>query len=97
MAARKTPGNASLVDATAAFAAEGCSPARTWSNGPSDTYGRHDHAYHKVLYCVSGSIVFHTDEGDVALTGGDRLDLEPGTAHAATVGRGGCRCVEASR
>ena len=28
---------------------------------------------------------------------GDRLDLEPGTGHAATVGPGGCRCVEASR
>ena len=28
---------------------------------------------------------------------GDRLDLEPGTEHAATIGRHGCHCAEASR
>jgi quercetin dioxygenase-like cupin family protein len=50
-----------------------------------------------VLVCLSGSIVFHTDEGDVELGPGDRLDLEPGTEHAATVGPRGVECVEASR
>ena len=97
MGATKTAGNATLDDATAAFTAEGCLPARAWGNGPGDTYGRHDHDYHKVLFCLSGSIVFHTDDGDVELNEGDRLDLEPGTGHAATVGPSGCRCVEASR
>jgi hypothetical protein len=97
MAATKTRGDATLADASAAFAAEGCSSPRPWSNGPGDAYGRHDHGYHKVLFCVAGSIVFHTDDGDVELTEGDRLDLEPGTEHAATVGPDGCRCVEASR
>jgi hypothetical protein len=33
----------------------------------------------------------------VTLEAGDRLDLEPGTEHAATVGPTGCSCVEASR
>jgi mannose-6-phosphate isomerase-like protein (cupin superfamily) len=97
MTATKTPGNATLADATAAFSAEGCSPPQTWGNDAGDTYGRHDHPYHKVLFCLAGSIVFHTDDGDIELRAGDRLDLEPGTAHAATVGPGGCRCVEASR
>ena len=97
MAAAKTAGDATLDDATAAFAAEGCSPPRAWGNGPGDTYGRHNHDYHKVLFCLSGSIVFHTDDGAIELTAGDRLDLEPGTGHAATVGPQGCRCVEASR
>jgi len=41
--------------------------------------------------------VFHTDEGDLELRPGDRLDLEPGTRHAATVGPDGVECVEASR
>jgi cupin superfamily acireductone dioxygenase involved in methionine salvage len=50
-----------------------------------------------VLYCLEGSIVFHIDEGDVELDGGDRLDLPPGTAHAATVGPDGCACIEAER
>jgi mannose-6-phosphate isomerase-like protein (cupin superfamily) len=95
--ATKRPGTATRADALAAFEAEGCSPPRSWGNAAGDRYGRHDHPFHKVLFCVSGSIVFHTDDGDVELTAGDRLDLEPGTAHAATIGAAGCSCVEASR
>jgi quercetin dioxygenase-like cupin family protein len=69
----------------------------SWSNAPGDTYGWHSHGYHKVLYCVSGSIVFHLREGDVTLGPGDRLDVPPGTEHAATVGPDGVECMEASR
>jgi uncharacterized protein YjlB len=97
MAATKTSGTASRSDAVAAFEAEGCSSPRPWGNGAGDSYGRHAHAYHKVLFCLTGSIVFHTDDGDIQLSGGDRLDLPPGTGHAATVGPQGCECVEASR
>ena len=79
-----------------AFRSEGLSP-HGWGNGPGDTYGRHSHSYHKVLYCVSGSIVFHTPDGDVELGPGDRLELAPGTPHSATVGPSGCECMEASR
>jgi quercetin dioxygenase-like cupin family protein len=71
--------------------------ARWWSNGPGDRYGWHDHPYHKVLYCAEGSIVFHLREGDVRLSPGDRLDIEPGIEHAATVGPDGVTCVEAAR
>ena len=69
---------------------------RSWSNGPGDTYGWHDHSYHKTLVCLAGSIVFHTDDGDVNLSAGDVLELEPGTRHAATVGPDGVRCAEAA-
>lgn len=75
---------------------EGLDP-RGWSNGPGDTYGWHDHPYHKTLYCLVGSIVFHLEGDDVELAPGDRLELEPGTRHAATVGPLGVRCVEAPR
>jgi quercetin dioxygenase-like cupin family protein len=75
---------------------EGLDP-RWWSNAPGDTYRWHDHAYHKVLYCAEGSIVFHLRDGDVRLGPGDRLDLPPRTPHAATVGDQGVACVEASR
>jgi quercetin dioxygenase-like cupin family protein len=68
---------------------------RWWSNGSGDRYGWHEHGYHKVLYCLSGGIVFHTDEGDLELGPGDRLDVTPGTRHAATVGPRGVECVEA--
>jgi hypothetical protein len=79
------------------FRDQGMEP-RAWGNGPGDTYGWHAHDYHKVLFCVSGSIVFHTrSDGDLELEPGDRLDVEPGTDHAATVGADGVQCMEAAR
>lgn len=70
---------------------------RTWSNAPGHRYGEHRHGFHKVLYCIDGSITFHTPEGDVHLRPGDRLDLPPGTVHSATVGPEGVTCMEAPR
>ena len=49
----------------------------------------------KILCCLRGSIVFHTDKGDVGLKASDRIVLEAGTPHAATVGVEGTRCAEA--
>jgi quercetin dioxygenase-like cupin family protein len=99
MAARMQKGDAagaSAADIEDRFRDQGLSP-RTWGNSPGDTYEWHEHGYHKELYCVEGSIVFHTSDGDFELEAGDRLDVEPGTQHAATVGSSGCRCVEAAR
>jgi len=94
----KTPeAVAGREDAVAAFEQEGCSAPRFWDNPPGDTYGRHSHDYHKVLFCLEGSITFHLRSGDVELRAGDRLDLEPGVEHAATVGPDGVSCVEAAR
>ena len=78
------------------FRAEGLSP-REWGNDPGDRYESHSHPYHKVLYCVSGSITFHTEDGDLELEAGDRLDVEPSADHAATVGPDGVQCIEAAR
>lgn len=77
------------------FREEGLNP-QGWENEPGYEYEWHTHDYHKVLYCVSGSIVFHTEEGDFGLEPGDRLDVEPGTGHSATVGPDGVRCMEAA-
>lgn len=87
---------AGLDEATvlARMRADGQRPA-SWGNGAGDEYGWHEHGYLKVLYCVAGSIVFHTRAGDVLVEAGDRLHLPPHTRHAATVGPAGCRCVEA--
>jgi quercetin dioxygenase-like cupin family protein len=79
------------------FESEACRSPRTWGNAPGDRYGHHAHDAHKVLFCLEGSIVFHTDTGDIELTAGDRLDLPAGTPHAATVGPAGCECIEAFR
>lgn len=82
--------------AVGALEAEGLDPD-AWSNRPGHRYPEHDHAYDKVLVCVEGSITFHTPDGDVVLSTGDRLDLPAGTVHAATVGPDGVTCLEAHR
>ena len=89
-------GSSGPADIKARFEAEGLSP-HSWGNGPDDRYGWHSHSYHKVLYCVSGSIVFHTHERDLELEPGDRMEIDPGTEHAATVGPEGVKCMEAAR
>lgn len=82
--------------AESAFRGEGLEP-ETWSNQPGYVYGEHEHDYHKVLFCVEGSITFHIREGDIEIHPGDRLDLSPGTPHSATVGPDGVTCMEAAR
>jgi len=69
--------------------------AHTWSNQPGYVYGEHEHPYHKVLFCINGSIVVHTPDGAIPLSEGDRLDLPPHTPHSATVGEEGVTCMEA--
>jgi quercetin dioxygenase-like cupin family protein len=99
MAAQLTPSNGpapARSDVEGRFRDEGLSP-HGWGNGPGDRYGAHAHGYHKVLYCLTGSIVFHTADGDLDLGPGDRLDIEPGTEHSATVGPEGVECLEAAR
>lgn len=82
--------------AEAAFRDQGLEP-HIWSNEPGYVYAEHEHPYHKVLFCLDGSIVFHTTDDDISLTAGDRLDLAPGTRHGATVGEEGVTCMEAAR
>ncbi|CAN5910468.1 hypothetical protein BH23ACT10_BH23ACT10_27980 [soil metagenome] len=65
-----------------------------WSNGADEHYAAHTHAYHKVLFCVAGSIVFHVDGENHLLASGDRLDIEPDTEHSASVGPQGVQCGE---
>lgn len=89
-------GAPSREEISAIFEQEGLRP-REWGNAPGDRYDWHAHRYHKVLYCLSGSIVFHMRDGDMELEAGDRLEVEPGTEHAATVGPDGVTCMEAPR
>ncbi len=83
------------ADIETQFREQGHTP-QTWSNGANTRYEWHEHPYHKRLYCTSGRITFHTNEGDFELRPGDRLDVTPGTSHAATVGPEGVTCVEAA-
>ena len=67
---------------------------RWWSSDAGDVYPPHQHDYHKVLFCVAGSVTFVVDDDELFLTPGDRLDIEPGTLHAAVVGGDGVTCGE---
>ena len=78
------------------YAAEGLHPY-AWSNTAHDRYPVHEHPYHKVLYCVAGSIRFLVAGTPCDLAPGDRLDLPPRTPHAAVVGPEGVTCLEAHR
>ena len=69
-----------------------------WSNASGDRYMVHSHDYHKVVYCVEGSIWFMiTDERDreVELNPGDRIDIPSGVRHSAIAGLDGVTCLEA--
>ncbi|GHO44302.1 hypothetical protein [Ktedonospora formicarum] len=74
-----------------------------WSNGPRDQYAVHQHTYHKILYCVRGSIRFTLPDirdelGEVVnldLERGDRMFLPSGVRHSASVGPLGVTCLEA--
>ena len=66
----KTSGDATRADALEAFRAGGLFGRRDHgATDPDDRYARHEHEYHKVLFCLDGSIVFHTDDGDVHARG----------------------------
>ena len=66
-----------------------------WSSAPDDRFAMHEHAYTKILYCVSGAIDFTLSDGtSLALSAGDRLTLPAGTRHGAAVGADGCTCIE---
>ena len=73
---------------------EGLEPD-TWSNGPGDRYGSHDHGYDKVIVVAAGSIRFGLSDGLIDLEEGDRLELPAGSAHDAIVGYSGVTCLEA--
>jgi hypothetical protein len=83
-------------DPATGLRAEGLDPG-SWSNGPHDRYGAHDHPYDKVLVVESGSIRFGLPDLDrsVELATGDRLDLPAHTRHDAVVGGLGVTCLEA--
>lgn len=80
------------------YEAEGLHPY-SWSNPAFDYYPVHQHAYHKVIYVLQGSITWILPEAgqEIETQPGDRLDLPAGTAHAARVGAKGVTCLEAHR
>ena len=71
----------------------------SWSNGPGDRYGAHEHATTKLLVCAEGSITFLVGAAaePVTLEAGEGFVLPAGTRHSAIVGAEGCTCLEGHR
>ena len=65
-----------------------------WSNGPNIEYAWHAHTYHKVLFCISGSINFKVKNDTYILKAGDKLYLPMLTLHKAKVASFGVSCIE---
>jgi hypothetical protein len=77
------------------FHAEGCPHPQRWEGGAGEAYDWHAHGYHKILFCLRGSIAFQDRAGlNYRLRPGDRQDIEPGTDHMATAGPEGVSCME---
>ena len=77
----------------------GLSPER-WTANDGHRFDVRQHDYHKVVYCVEGSIWFtFPDDPDtvIELEPGDRLDLPAGIRHGALTGMEGVVCLEARK
>jgi quercetin dioxygenase-like cupin family protein len=73
----------------------GIAPTR-WENVAGTVYHARINDYHKVIYVVSGSIVygFRIIGEPTVLTAGDRLSLPAGIEYNAVVGDAGVVCLE---
>lgn len=72
---------------------------RTWGNGPGDQPAVLTHLDANTLIVLEGSMRLMLPEGrrTLRLEVGDRVDLAPGTVHAAAVGEQGVTSGEAQR
>lgn len=71
----------------------------TWADAPNSRYPVRSHGYHKILYCVQGSleVTFPATKQRVVLHSGDRLDMPRGVRYSAIVGPTGVKCAEGSQ
>ncbi len=69
-----------------------------WENTPNYRYAVRSHGYNKVMFLIEGQleISFPDSNQRVKMRAGDRLDIPAGVRHAAIVGAGGAKCVEAA-
>jgi mannose-6-phosphate isomerase-like protein (cupin superfamily) len=70
-----------------------------WMNMPNHRYAVRTHNYDKVLYVINGTLEITLPDYNqrMVLKSGDRVDIPAGVRHGTIVGKGGAKCVEASR
>lgn len=62
----------------------------SWCDGAGSFYDWHTHPYEEVRWVYEGEVIMGTEEGEVILKAGDRLDLPAGTRHWAKSKNGVC-------
>lgn len=62
---------------------EGCFNIFEWSDAPGSRYPWHTHPHNEVRWVVRGSILIGTENGDILLKPGDRLNVVANTKHWA--------------
>lgn len=67
---------------------EGCFNIFKWSDPPGSEYGWHTHPHDEVRWVLKGSILIGTENGDLLLSAGDRLNVKADTKHWAKSGEG---------
>ncbi|ACO04828.1 MAG TPA: cupin domain-containing protein [Persephonella sp.] len=67
---------------------EGYEDIFVWYDPAGSFYDWHTHPYQEVRWVIEGEIVMGTEDGDITLQAGDRLDLPAGTRHWAKTEKG---------
>ncbi len=83
-------GKTSIEEIVKQLESEGYSNIFTWCDEAGSFYDWHTHPYQEVRWVYKGEILMGTEEGEVILRAGDRLDLPAGTRHWARTETGVC-------
>ena len=62
-----------------------------WTDEPNTTYAAHEHPDAEVRVVLAGTMTVTIGAEVQTLRAGDRLDIEPGQVHSATIGPDGAR------
>ncbi len=92
---KRQDGRTDVESLRSALAGCGFEPI-AWTNPEGYSWEWHAHKEAKTVFCVAGSVTFHTRFGDVHVEAGDRLDIPAGAEHGATAGQHGVTCIEVS-
>ncbi|NPA54037.1 MAG: cupin domain-containing protein [Aquificae bacterium] len=61
-----------------------------WCDEAGSFYDWHIHPYEEVRWIYKGEVIMGTEEGEILLKAGDRLNLPAGTKHWAKTENGVC-------
>jgi len=68
---------------------EGYGNLYVWRDAPGAVYDWHTHPFDEVRWVLDGEITIGTEDGEVTLRPGDRLNVPAGARHWARVGKRG--------